>query len=45
MDRLEITYGNGRLLLIAPEDKVGCLAALHQRAPQLASKGLRQPWR
>ena len=37
MDRLEIAYGNGRVLLISPEDKAGFLAALHRRAPQLAS--------
>jgi Bacterial PH domain len=37
MDRLEITYRNGRVLLISPEDKPGFLAALHRRAPQLAS--------
>jgi hypothetical protein len=37
MDRLEIAYANGRVLLISPEDKAGFLAALHWRAPQLAS--------
>jgi Bacterial PH domain len=37
MDRLEITYRNGRVLLISPEDKPGFLAALGRRAPQLAS--------
>jgi hypothetical protein len=37
MDRLEITHRNGRVLLISPEDKPGFLAALHRRAPQLAS--------
>jgi hypothetical protein len=37
MDRLEITYRNGRVLLISPEDKPGFLAALRRRAPQLAS--------
>ena len=37
MDRLEITYRNGRALLISPEDKPGFLAALRRRAPQLAS--------
>jgi hypothetical protein len=36
MDRLEIIYRNGRVLLISPEDKSGFLAALHRRAPQLA---------
>jgi hypothetical protein len=37
MDRLEIAFGNGRVLLISPEDKAGFLAALHRRAPQLVS--------
>jgi hypothetical protein len=37
MDRLEIAYGNGRVLLISPEDKAAFLAVLHRRAPQLAS--------
>jgi len=37
MDRLEITFGNGRVLLISPEDKAGFLAAL-RRHP--AAKGL-----
>jgi hypothetical protein len=37
MDRLEISYGNGRMLLISPEDKAGFLAVLHRRAPRLAS--------
>lgn len=37
MDRLEIAYGSGRVLLISPEDKAGFLAALHRRAPQLAT--------
>jgi hypothetical protein len=37
MDRLEITYRGGRVLLISPEDKLGFLAALHRRAPQLTS--------
>jgi hypothetical protein len=37
MDRLEITYRKGRVLLISPEDKPGFLAALGRRAPQLAS--------
>jgi hypothetical protein len=36
MDRLEIAYGSGRVLLISPEDKKGFLAALHRRAPRLA---------
>ena len=37
MDRLEIVYGNDRVLLISPEDKAGFLAALQRRAQQLAS--------
>ena len=37
MDRLEITYRGGRVLLISPEDKPGFLAALRHRAPQLTS--------
>ena len=37
LDRLEIVYGNGRVLLISPEDKAGFLAALHRRVQQLAS--------
>ena len=36
-DPLEITCGNGRVLLISPQDKAGFLAALHRRAPQLGS--------
>lgn len=36
MDRLEITFGAGRVLLISPADKPGFLAALHRRAPRLA---------
>jgi hypothetical protein len=36
MDRLEIVFGAGRVLLISPEDKAGFLAALRRRAPQLA---------
>jgi hypothetical protein len=36
MDRLEITYRDGRVLLISPDDKSGFLAALRRRAPQLA---------
>jgi hypothetical protein len=36
MDRLEITFGAGRVLLISPADKRGFLAALHRRAPRLA---------
>jgi hypothetical protein len=37
MDRLEVTYRNGRALLISPEDQAAFLAALRRRAPQLAS--------
>ncbi len=36
MDRLEIVYGHGRVLLISPQDKPGFLAMLHRQAPQLA---------
>jgi hypothetical protein len=36
MDRLEINFGAGRVLLISPADKPGFLAALHRRAPRLA---------
>jgi hypothetical protein len=36
MDRLEIGFGVGRVLLISPADKPGFLAALHRRAPRLA---------
>lgn len=35
MDRLEIAWGESHVLLISPEGKVGFLAALHRRAPQL----------
>jgi hypothetical protein len=37
MERLEITFGEGRALLISPEDKAGFLATLRRRAPRLAS--------
>ncbi len=37
MDRLEITHANGRVLLISPGNKAAFLAALHRRAPWLAS--------
>ncbi|MGO9991644.1 MAG: PH domain-containing protein [Steroidobacteraceae bacterium] len=37
MDRLEIVFGAGRVLLISPEDKAGFLAALRRRAPQLGA--------
>jgi hypothetical protein len=36
MDRLEIGFGAGRVLLISPADKPGFLAALQRRAPRLA---------
>jgi Bacterial PH domain len=36
MDRLEVVWGGGRVLLISPADKAAFLAALHTRAPQLA---------
>ncbi|HTX04516.1 MAG TPA: PH domain-containing protein [Steroidobacteraceae bacterium] len=35
MDRLEVAWGEGRVLLISPEDKAGFLAVLHRHAPQL----------
>jgi Bacterial PH domain len=37
MDRLEITWGEGCVLLISPADKPGFLAALHARAPHTMS--------
>ena len=37
MDRLEITWSEGKVLLISPRDKAGFLAVLHRRAPQLAA--------
>ena len=37
MDRLEITWSEGKVLLISPRDKAGFLAMLHRRAPQLAA--------
>ena len=37
MDRLEISYLGGRVLLISPADKVGFLAVLHRHAPHLRS--------
>ncbi|HEX4025430.1 MAG TPA: PH domain-containing protein [Steroidobacteraceae bacterium] len=36
MDRLEVAYGNGRVLLISPRDKAGFLAALRRRVPRLS---------
>lgn len=35
MDRLEITYGAGRVLMISPADKADFLAALRRRVPRL----------
>jgi hypothetical protein len=35
MDRLEIVYRGGRVLMISPADKAEFLAAVRQRAPQL----------
>jgi hypothetical protein len=37
LDRLEIAYHRGRVLLISPADKPGFLAALHRLAPHLRS--------
>lgn len=36
MDRLEITWGGGKILLISPKEKASFLAALRARAPRLA---------
>jgi hypothetical protein len=38
MDRLEIIFGDGCVLLISPLDKAGFLAALRRRAPRLVSE-------
>jgi hypothetical protein len=35
MDRIEIAFGDGRVLLISPADKAGFLAALRRRSPRL----------
>ena len=35
MDRLEIIYGAGRVLMISPADKAEFLAAVRRHAPQL----------
>ena len=35
MDRIEIVYGAGRVLMISPADKAEFLAAVRRRAPQL----------
>ena len=45
MDRLEITYGNGRRLLISPADRAGFLAMLQHRAPRIAIEQRGGPWR
>lgn len=37
MDRLEITYGEGRSILVSPADQAGFLALLHRRVPRLAN--------
>lgn len=37
MDRFEVAWGEGHILLISPEDKTGFLAMLRRRAPQLSS--------
>jgi hypothetical protein len=36
MDRLEIAWGEGKVLLISPKEKASFLAALRAHAPQLA---------
>ncbi|HTV51102.1 MAG TPA: PH domain-containing protein [Steroidobacteraceae bacterium] len=38
LDRLEISWGTGRSLLISPRDQAGFLALLHRRAPQLTAQ-------
>jgi len=38
LDRLQISYGGGRSLLISPADQAGFLAMLHRRVPRLASE-------
>ena len=37
MDRLEVVYGGGRVLVISPADKEGFAAALRRHAPALSS--------
>jgi hypothetical protein len=37
MDRLEITYGSGRSILVSPLDKAGFLALLRRRVPRLGT--------
>ena len=36
MDRLEVAWGEGRVLIISPEDKAGFLGVLHRHAEQLS---------
>lgn len=40
LDRLEITYGGGRRLLISPEDREGFLEAIVARSRHLHRAGL-----
>ena len=35
MDRLEIIYGGGRVLMVSPAEKTAFLMALRRRAPRL----------
>jgi hypothetical protein len=36
MDRLEVVWGDGRILMVSPKDKAGFLAVLHRRAARLS---------
>ena len=38
MDRLEVAWGDGRILLISPQDKTGFLEVLRSRASHLAKE-------
>jgi hypothetical protein len=38
MDRLAITFGGGRIILVSPQDKAGFLAALRRTAPRLTGR-------
>lgn len=38
MDRLQITYGNGRSILVSPADKAEFLTTLQHRVPRLGSE-------
>ena len=38
MDRLEITYGEGRSLLVSPADKAGFMATLERHVPRLGNE-------